>query len=596
MTPTPQSPPPSAGRWLVNQARSARAWTLWSAGLGFAGGALVIAQAALLARIVYGAVVLGLAREELRVFFWGAAGVVVARAALAWAREAAGFRAGAQVRETVRAALTAHLAALGPLYAAARPSGALASTAVENVEALHDFFARFLPQLALAATIPAAILWVVFPLSWAAGGLLLFSAPLIPLFTALIGMGAESISQRHFQSLARMSAHFLDVLQGLGTLKLFGRSRDEAERVGRVSADFRRRTMGVLRVAFLSSAVLEFLSCISIALVAVYLGVGFLGYVDFGTYGRPLTLESGLFILLLAPEFYQPLRELGACYHARADAVGAAREILKVLAESPPGAGGGGKSGVGGGPARIRFDGVRLAYAGGRRAALEGVSFEVGAGERVVLAGPSGGGKTSIFNLLLRFCSPEGGRILVDDIPIEFIEPGTWRRRLAWIGQEPVLFEGTVRENIRLGRPGASASEIETAARQAGVEDVARRLPRGLDTPVGEGGLGLSRGQAQRVALARAFLKDAPILLLDEPTASLDPENEALVMAAIERLSRGRTVILATHRLAHVRHAERILVVAEGRIAEQGTCRELMAAGGMFRHLAAPRAQAETHA
>jgi ATP-binding cassette subfamily C protein CydD len=399
-------------------------------------------------------------------------------------------------------------------------------------------------------------------------------------------MGAESISQRHFQALARMSAYFLDALHGLTTLKLFDRSKGEAESIAAVSNNYRKRTMQVLRIAFLSSAVLEFFSAISIALVAVYLGMSYLGYLSFGVYGKPLNLASGFFILLLAPDFYLPLRELGTHYHARAQAVGAAEEILKILTIRNPIAMNGSIRSVKTDPVHIKFQEVYLAFDGGRRPALQGINFDLRSGEQVVLVGASGAGKTTTLNLLLGFLQPDKGCILINDNHLSDLDPDRWREQIAWIGQHPVLFHGTIRENIMLGRPRATADQIEQAAGNARVLDFTRDLPDGLDTRVTEQGAGISRGQAQRVALARAFLKDAPILLLDEPAAGLDAENEALVMAALTRLSQGRTVLLLTHRLTNIKHADRILVLENGCIAEQGSYMELMAGGGIFHRLA----------
>jgi ATP-binding cassette subfamily C protein CydD len=416
--------------------------------------------------------------------------------------------------------------------------------------------------------------------------LLLVTAPLIPLFTILVGMGAENISQRHFQALARMSAHFLDVLQGLATLKLFGRSHDEAERIAHVSADFRRRTMSVLRIAFLSSAVLEFFASLSIALVAVYLGMSYLGYFSFGTYGRPLTLADGLFILLLAPEYYLPLRELGAYYHARAQALAAAEQIRDLLEGPLPGMSGGTLRPEDGGRIDIQCRGLHLAYDGGRRPALKGVSLDLISGRCTALVGGSGAGKSTLVFLLLGFVRPDRGEIIVNGVPLSTIEPGWWQRQIGWIGQDPVIFYGTIRDNLRMGRPDAGDDEVAAAARAAGVLDFALRLPRGLDTPVGEQGVGLSRGEAQRVALGRVFLKNAPVLLLDEPCAGLDAETERLVLGAIEYLRADRTVLTVTHRLADIHRADRIVLLEEGQVVEAGRPAELMAAGGPFRRLA----------
>jgi len=479
----------------------------------------------------------------------------------------------------------AHITRLGPAYVSGRNTGALASTVMEQVEGLHGFFAHYLPQMALAITIPAAILTFVFPVSWAAGGILMITAPLIPLFMVLVGMGAESVSQRNFQSLSRISAHFLDLLQGLPTLKLFHKSRGEEKTVAQVSRDYRKRTMSVLRIAFLSSAVLEFFSAIAIAMVAVYLGMTYLGYYDFGTWGAPLTLSGGFFILLLAPEFYLPLRELGTHYHARAEAVGAAREILKVLAVPVP---------LGpdkpvvfepSGGVELCFKNVHLAYDGGRRPALNGISFTINAGEKLALVGESGAGKTTVLDLLLGFLQPDQGQITANGISADHLDPASRHRYMSWIGQDPSLFYGSIRDNIRMGQPGASERAVVDAARSARVLAFTQPLSQGLDTVIGERGYGLSKGQAQRIALARAFLKKAPVLLLDEPTAGLDVENEHLVLEALDKLSAGRTVLTVTHRMADLEKSDRILVMSGGRIVEQGAFAALNAAGGAFHRL-----------
>lgn len=573
-------------RWLFKQVMPAKGWIGLSVGLGLGSGLLLIAQAGFLARIIHGAVIDGKSREALWPFFGALVGIYLVRAFLGWGREVSGFAASAKIRRVVRSTLMAHITRLGPAYVTGRNTGALASTVMEQVEGLHGFFAHYLPQMALAITIPAAILTFVFPVSWAAGGLLMVTAPLVPLFMVLVGMGAESVSQRHFQALSRMSAHFLDILQGLPTLKLFHKSRGAEKTVARVSRDYRKRTMSVLRIAFLSSAVLEFFSAIAIAMVAVYLGMTYLGYYHFGTWGLPLTLSGGVFILLLAPEFYLPLRELGTHYHARAEAVGAAQEILKVLAVPVPVAPDKPVLFEPSGGIELCFRDVHLAYDRGRRPALNGISFTVKAGEKLALVGESGAGKTTVLDLLLGFLQPDRGQITANGISADHLDPARRRRYLSWIGQDPALFFGSIRDNIQMGRPGASEQAVVDAARSARVLDFTQPLARGLDTVIGERGYGLSRGQAQRIALARAFLKKAPLLLLDEPTAGLDVENEHLVLGALDRLSAGRTVLTVTHRMADVEKADRILVMSGGKIVERGTFAALSAAGGVFHRLA----------
>ena len=578
-------------RWVFQRARSARTWIVLAIGLGFLSGILLIAQARLLAQIVHGAFMQRLSFELLSPAFGALLAVIVLRAFLGWGREVAGFQAGARIRTEVRMALMQHIMALGPAYTQRQKTGALASTLMDQVESLHGFYAFYLPQLALAVMIPVSILAFVFPISWAAGTLLLATAPLIPLFMVLIGMGAESISQRNFQALARLSAQFLDVLKGLPTLKLFDRSRGEVQTIAAVSADYRMQTMSVLRVAFLSSAVLEFFCSMAIALVAVYLGMHFLGYLNFGAYGQSLTLAAGFFILLLAPDFFLPLRALGTHYHARAEALGAADQIIKILSEPRPANLMGTQRLERPRPIQLAFQNVALAFDNGKRPALRGITFDVAPGEHVALVGPSGAGKTTVLNLILGFLQPDTGHIRINDRAMTDIDLESWRSQLAWVGQDPLLFHGSVLENIRLGRWDASDAEIHQAARTAGVLDFTAHLPAGLDTRVGEHGFGLSRGQAQRIALARAFVKDAPILILDEPTTGLDQKNEHLVLEALEKLSRGRTVLTVMHRLTAIEHFNQILVFVDGSIVENGSYENLMAAGGVFKHLAFPESE-----
>jgi ATP-binding cassette subfamily C protein CydD len=577
-----QTVPPKPLKWLVGNAGQAWNWMLFSFSAGFAGGLLLILQAFLLSKIIHAAFIDGLSRTALNPLFLTLGGLVVLRAGLAWAREVSGFHAGATVRREIRMALMHHIGTLGPVQTDGSHSGALSSAVVEQVEALQAFYAHYLPQLALAASIPASIAAFVFPISWAAAGLLLLTAPLIPLFMVLIGMGAETISQKHFQALARMSAHFLDVLQGLPTLKLLGRSRTEEGAIASVSEDYRRRTMKVLRVAFLSTAVLELFSSLSIALVAVYLGTTYLGYSHFGTYAQVLTLKQGLFILLLAPDFYLPLRELGTHYHARAEAMGAAGEILKVLCKHGPTTFTGLRSLDASTPLTVDCRGIYFAYDTRKGQVLTDVSIKLTPGEHVALVGESGSGKTTLLNLLLGFVRPDQGQIRVNNIPLSDLAPETWYRALAWVGQHPMLFYDTIAGNIGMASPDATRAGIEDAARSAGVLDFARHLPHGLDTRVGEKGWGLSRGQAQRVALARVFLKKAPILLLDEPTAGLDMDTARSVMKTIETMSKDRTVLLLTHRLDQLRSAHRIIVMAGGRLVEQGSYAELIRRKGVF--------------
>lgn len=578
-----------AVRWLMARAKPVRRWIFLSIGIALVSGLLIVLQADVMADIIHGAFMDGWSREKLMPMFFLLGAVITCRALLHWAREVTGFQAGARVRETLRLSVLKHLADAGPIGIGGKPSGALATLAIEQVEAVHGFFADYLPQVVIAILVPITLVAFVFPISWAAGGLLLATAPMIPLFMVLIGMGAENISQRNFQALSRMSAHFLDILQGLGTLKLFGRSRAETVSIEKVSEQYRRRTMKVLRVAFLSAAVLEFFSSFAIAMTAIYLGMSYLGYINFGSYGIPMTFAEGLFILILAPDFYLPLRELGSRFHVRAEAMGAAAEIQKVLAYPCLK-----KQGMvlpwrQNHPITVRFENIHYRFGGDRKAALRGVDLEIESGKKTAIVGASGAGKTTLGRLLLAFDRPSKGRIVINGEDLSTLDSDSWRKHISCIGQHPVLFQETIRENIRIGNPQASDKDVNEAAIAAFVHTFTNRLPRGLDTFIGEQGAGLSRGQMQQVALARAFLKNAPLMLLDEPTAGLDHETDSIIMDAIFSFCRQRTLIFMTHRLNRIHEVDQIVVLAEGNVSEQGTYKELGHSGGLLSRLLSAR-------
>lgn len=552
------------------------------------GGFLAIVQAALLAHVLHGAVIEHHTREQLLPYFAWLVTVLLLRAFLSWGREVCGQRASTMVRRYVRKTLIEELTAGGPLQVQARGAAPLASSIIERVEALHGYFAHYLPQKGVAATVPVIIILTSFFFSWAVGLIFLITAPLIPAMMMMIGRGAEKISQKNFQLLSRMSAHFLDTLKGLPTLKLFMRSKQEAERIAASSEQYRKGTMGVLRVAFLSSAVLEFFTSVAIAMTAVYLGLTYLNYLDFGLYGRELDLRTGLLLLLLAPDVYLPLRDLGTHFHARADALGAADELHSLLENL-------GKDKPQASPAplikdndgiALEFREVHYHYSDRNRPALNHFSLSIRAGEWLAIVGSSGAGKTSLLNLLLGFLPIQHGEIYINNSACKNLDSDSWRRRVGWVPQHPQLFYGTLEDNIDLGKRGYSREKLQRAAKEA---HLLGQLPEGLTTDVGEQGNRLSGGQARRVALARAFAKNAPLLLLDEPTAGLDLENERLIMESIERLRRGKTVIMLTHRLDTAIRADRIAVMEAGVIVEEGHHEQLMAQGGVYSDLVKSR-------
>ncbi|MEJ2453355.1 MAG: thiol reductant ABC exporter subunit CydD [Candidatus Thiodiazotropha sp.] len=566
-----------SAQWLKAQKHLAGNRLKQAVALGTLSGWLLILQAGCLAQAVSGVIFDQRSLSEVMPWLWGLLAIFITRALLAWASERAAHDAAQQVKLNLRAALYDKLCRLGPAYLSEQRTGDLVNTLSDGVEALEAYYARFLPAISLMALVPLSILVFVFPIDWISGLVMLATAPLIPFFMILIGKGAERRNQQQWQRLAYMSAHLLDTIQGLTSLKLFNASRREAAVIARISDDYRRTTLSVLRIAFLSAFALEFFATVSIAIVAVLIG--------FRLFWGELDFLYGFFVLLLAPEFYLPLRNLGTHYHARMAAIGAAEKMLEILESPLPEKHEEAKEPLLiEGPIGLHLSGVGFTYPDGRRA-LRSVDLSINAGERVAIVGPSGAGKSTLLNLLLGFQPPAEGEIRINGQPLGTLDPKSWHRHIAWVPQRAHLFQGSVTDNIRLAWPDADQAAVEQAARLAHADDFIRQLPQGYDTAVGEGGRVLSGGQIQRIALARAFLKDAPLVILDEATAHLDLESERSIQQAMETLAQGRTLILIAHRLSTLSGIPRILVLDRGQLAEEGNHASLLAREGIYHRL-----------
>lgn len=535
---------------LLRYARATRLFLVAVVGLGGLGALLVIAQAMLIAEIVVGAFQHGLAVAELRTPLLLLVAVAVGRGLVAWLTELAAHRASAAVKSELRRRLLERATDLGPGWLSGQRTGSLVALATRGVDALDDYFSRYLPQLGLAVVVPVAVLARIVTEDWVSAAIIVGTLPLIPVFMVLIGWATQSRMDRQWRLLSRLSGHFLDVVAGLPTLKVFGRAKAQAESIRRITGEYRQATMRTLRIAFISSFALELLSTLSVALVAVTIGMRLV-------HGE-MNLYDGLVILILAPEAYLPLRQVGAQYHAAAEGLAAAEEIFTVLETPVP------ASGTAAVPAgALAFEQVTVRYPGRSGDAVTDVSFEVAPGETVALVGPSGAGKSTLLSVLLGFVRPAEGRVRIGGADLAEVGLEEWRSRIAWVPQRPQLFAGTIAENVRLARPEADESAVRKALRDAGALEFVDALPQGADTVLGEDGAGLSAGQRQRLALARAFLADRPVLLLDEPTAALDGATEAEVVAAVRRLAAGRTVLLVVHRPALLGVAHRVVRLTE---------------------------------
>ncbi|WP_066013197.1 heme ABC transporter permease/ATP-binding protein CydD [Endozoicomonas atrinae] len=569
-----------AYRWLLRQIRPARQWLLVSMVLGLLNGVFLIVQASIMAGMIHRLVMESATREMLTEDFIWVLVLVIIRGVCAWGREFCGFRAGASVRVEVRKLLLDKLRRLGPLVIGERPAGSWSAIAVEQVEELHEFIAKYLPQMALAVMIPAIMLVVAFPQSWVVGIIFLGTAPLIPVFMILVGMKAAEANRKNFQALSRLGGFFLDRLQGLETLKLFQRTRFAETQLADASEDFRIKTMQVLRLAFLSSTVLEFFASVSIALVAVFLGMSFLGHI---TFGGEVTLYTGLFLLLLAPEYYQPLRELGTYYHAKAKAIGATEEILEVLSREEPKAHRGGLSLPEAMPLTLEAKELSVSAAIRSSAGSESVhdsenkhqllldrlSFKIEPGSRVGIIGSSGAGKTTLINTLMGFWNYQG-EIKIGGQSLADTQLDSWRKEIAWLGQLPLIIHGSVYDNIAFGRAVSHEQCLEALGRAQGM-DILANLPDGLGSVLKEQGGNLSVGQAQRIALARALVLPVRLLILDEPTASLDSVSESLVLDALNAIPDECTVITITHRISQLNAMDQILMLDKGNLVADGS-------------------------
>ena len=571
--------------WLRNQSSHGRRWIGLSIGFGLGQGILMVTQAWLLATLLHGFIIEGTTPAQSIPLFIVLLLVTLGKAVLAYGREVASFKAGSAVRQAIRELVLTRLGRLGPAYIQRRPAGSWASLLLEQIENMQDFFSRYLPQMAIAVFIPVVILVAVFPVNWAAGLILLGTAPLIPLFMILVGVGAADANRRNFQALARLSGHFLDRLKGLRTLQLFMRTQAEGDAIRAASEDFRERTMEVLRLAFLSTAVLEFFAALSVALVAVYFGFSYIDHLNFGHYGSKVTLFTGLFVLFLAPEFYAPLRELGAHYHAKAQAIGAAEQLLEFLEAEVTEPASGHAPFHADAPIRVEAKGLEVLSAEGK--VLVGpIDFTLASGSRTALIGISGAGKSSLVNALLGF-APYRGELKVNDQELASLDMSQWRRQLGWLSQNPQLFHASLRDNLLLANPSASDSELEEALKRAQAWEFA--MEKGLDYAVGDQAGGLSVGQAQRLALARTLLKSTQLMVLDEPTASLDRHSERAIMTTLEQATAGQTLLMITHRIDQLTKMDQILVLERGKLVEQGSFQQLSTAQGPFARLLSQR-------
>ncbi|WP_025342521.1 heme ABC transporter permease/ATP-binding protein CydD [Mannheimia varigena] len=558
-------------KWLKSQQKVIKKYMHLNVLLGLIGSLAMIAQMWLLATMLHKMIVQKQSPSMFLTEIWLLFLCFAIRACVIFMRERVGFKAGQTLRLHLREQILAKMEAVGPMTIQQKPAGSWAALMLEQVENLHNFYARYLPQQFLSLLVPLVILCFVFPTNWAAGLILLATMPLLPLFMILAGLKAVEANQRNIGILSRISGQFLDKLKGLETIRLFGQAEKQTEQIYQSTEDFRISTMDVLKMAFLSSAVLEFFTSVSIAVMAVYFGFIFLGELDFGYYGTGVSLFIGFFCLMLAPEFYQPMRELGVFYHDKAAAIGAADSIEKFLNEEVKTQRSHLQKSMENQPLVIEANACVILSSQGK-ALTQLLNFKLNANQHIALVGQSGAGKTSLMNMLLGFL-PYEGSVKINGVELRELNLTEWRAKLAWVGQNPQLMRGSLKENILLGNATATEAEIAEALRLSKADEFVSRL--GLEHQVQDSNIGISGGQAQRIAIARALLRRYELLLLDEPTASLDMESEQQVLEALHHLSREQTTLMITHRVEDLAKCDEIWVMKQGQIIQQGSFAEL---------------------
>lgn len=574
-------------KWLWSQQKPIRRLLNLNIVLASVSSVILVINTYFLANLLHHLIMLNTARHELLPSFIGLVIGFALRAIILWVREQIGFKCGRILRNILRQKILDKIHQVGPATINNKPSGSWATIMLEQVENLHNYYARYLPQQALSAIVPVVILIAIFPLNWAAGLVLMLTAPLIPIFMILVGIAAADSSQKNMATLAKLSGQFLDRLRGLETLRLFNRTEEQTQHIEKNTEDFRETTMDVLKMAFLSSAVLEFFTSISIALMAVYFGFSYLGELNFGTYDAPLTLFVGFFCLILAPEFYQPLRDLGTYYHDRAAGIGAADVIVDFLEANHTTA----QSTAQQNPhieSAVEICAENLVILSPQGKPLtQALNFSLPAGSHTAIVGQSGAGKTSLFNAILGFLAYQGS-LKINGVELKEMNITQWRKHIAWVGQNPLLLQGSIKENLLLGDIEATDAQIDQALCLAQAKEFTDKL--GLSSEIKDGGLGVSVGQAQRLAIARALLRQGHLLLLDEPTASLDAQSENLVLQALQHMSQQQTTLMITHRIEDLKQCDTILVMQQGTIVQQGHFEQLKNTG-FFAELLTQRKQ-----
>jgi ATP-binding cassette, subfamily C, bacterial CydD len=568
---------PSTEKRILQYNRPAQTLLYAAVTAGFFGAVCVVAQAYVLSDIVDRVFLKRQVLSEVTPLLEVLLVLALIRAALIWSNDVLAQRSASRLKDSLREGLTRAFFGLGPAFTHSQRSGELVNVTVEGVEVLDEYITVYQPARLLAVIVPVFVLLVIFLLDPLTTPILLFTGPILVLLLALIGSRAKGITEQRFLELSWMSAFFLDMLQGLATLKMFGRSREQIENIRDISRQYGNTTMEVLRTAFQTGLVLEWGGTVATALVAVEVSLRLMNGL--------MPFNRALAVLVITPEFFLPLRQLAIRYHAGAAGKAAGDRIFTILdtpikqpranlihSTAPP-------------RMDICFDEVHFAYADGQRPALQGFSLHIPDGTTVALVGATGAGKTTAAQLLLRFIQPDRGSITIDGTPLDAIDLPVWRARVAWVPQIPHLFHGTIAENIRLARSNASQADIIAAAQAAHAHEFIVQLPQGYDTPIGERGARLSGGQQQRLAIARAFLKDAPFLILDEATSHLDSTSEAAIQEALIRLMRGRTVLIIAHRLKLVFHADQVAVVDQGRVTEVGDPHDLLTQNGPYQQL-----------